>query len=98
MVTDGCQQSKAFGGTYDALACLDSVFDCYKNGGYPNNIASADQTELTGPNVDDSIGTGYGQIRWRHFGNTGANFLFVDGHVEAMLTGQVKKRNLYYDP
>jgi len=98
MVTDGCQQSKADGSTFNALACLDSVFDCYKPGGYPNNLPTADLSEITGPNVDDAAGTGYGQIRWRHFGNQGANFLFVDQHVESLLTGQVKKRNLYYDP
>ncbi len=98
MVTDGCQQSQASSSTYDALACLNKVFDCYKVGGYPANLATADAIEPTGPNIDDTPGTGFGQIRWRHFNNNGANFLFVDGHVESLLTGQVKKRNFYYDP
>jgi prepilin-type processing-associated H-X9-DG protein len=98
MVTDGCQQSQKVTTTYDALACLNGVFDCYKAGGYPANLLTADAIEPTGPNVDDVIGSGYGQIRWRHFGNHGANFLFVDGHVESLLTGQVHKRNFYYDP
>ncbi len=97
MVTDGVQQSMASPTTYDALACLDGTPDCYKAGGYPANTATANLTE---PTVASQFtdGTAEGQIRWRHLGNQGANFLFVDQHVESLLTSQLKKGNLYYDP
>ncbi len=39
-----------------------------------------------GPNKDSTNydpALGWGQIRWRHLNNRSANFLFVDGHVEA---------------
>jgi len=39
----------------------------------PNTDASTISGGLTGPD---------GNIRWRHYGNKSANFLFVDGHVE----------------
>jgi prepilin-type N-terminal cleavage/methylation domain-containing protein/prepilin-type processing-associated H-X9-DG protein len=93
MVADGCQQSKASSGVaFDSLAALDGVEDCYI--AYPGT--KPDEPEPTGPNTDGdaSVGT----IRWRHFNNTGANFLFADGHVESLLIGQLKRRNLYYDP
>ena len=58
-----------------------------------------------GPN--DSTGqvnnNNWGRIAWRHYQNTGANFLFVDGHVESRFFGAGKGkallyRNCYYDP
>jgi prepilin-type N-terminal cleavage/methylation domain-containing protein/prepilin-type processing-associated H-X9-DG protein len=53
-----------------------------------------------GPNIDTGTGTGLEFIRWRHGGggNSVANFLFCDGHVESLAKTQVKKRNLRYDP
>ena len=91
MITDGCQQSQASSASFDALAALDRIDDCLV--AYPGT--KPDEPEPAGPNTDanSSVGT----IRWRHFGNTGANFLFVDGHVESLLIGQLKRRNLYHD-
>ncbi len=38
-----------------------------------------------GPNTDSQGWTGnWGNIRWRHFENTSANFLFVDGHAASV--------------
>ncbi len=92
MVFDGCQ-SFIGGTTFDAQACSDGLTDTTTplNGpGNPNSV------EPIGPNVDNLTGAGF--IRWRHYGNAGANFLFVDGHVESLLQGQLLRRNLRYDP
>jgi len=53
-----------------------------------------------GPNTDSGTSSNLGFIRWRHGGggNSVANCLFCDGHVESMSKTQVKKRNLRYDP
>jgi prepilin-type processing-associated H-X9-DG protein len=92
MITDGCQQSKSFSSGFDSLAALDNVSDC--NVAYPDT--NPDEAEPAGPNTDTD--SAVGTIRWRHSKNTGANFLFVDGHVESLLIGQLKRRNLYHDP
>ena len=40
-----------------------------------------------------------GNIAWRHYQDTGANFLFIDGHVESRFLGRnFLYRNCYYDP
>ena len=52
-------------------------------------------------NPDGNIGTlaaGNGRISWRHYQNKGANFLFIDGHVESRTANKLLKRNLYHDP
>ena len=94
MVTDGCQQSVASTTTFDALACLNGVNDCLVAypGSKPTQAEPIDQSK----NVDGA--NGYGLIRWRHYANNSANFLFVDGHVESLLGGQILRRNFYYDP
>jgi len=89
MVFDGTQQSINFSGTYDAQACSDQLVD--STIAYPG--LAPDKFEPTGLNVDGVQGL----IRWRHYSNNGANFLFVDGHVESMLGGQLLRRNLYFD-
>jgi prepilin-type processing-associated H-X9-DG protein/prepilin-type N-terminal cleavage/methylation domain-containing protein len=61
----------------------------YQSGG--QTVADDGQTINPGLNADDTtVGapteapwTTVGDIRWRHMNNTAANFLFVDGHVEA---------------
>ena len=91
MVFDGCQCFIG-GTTFDAQACSDQTSDTTIK--YPG--FAANQAEPIGPNVDNDTGTGF--IRWRHYSNNGANFLFVDGHVESLLVGQLFRRSLYYDP
>ena len=61
----------------------------YQSGG--QLISDDGQPINPGGNVDNFLpyspvepfGTYSGDIRWRHMNNTAANFLFVDGHVEA---------------
>lgn len=61
----------------------------YQSGG--NVVADDGQTINPGPNIDDTAIAApnqpgispVGNIRWRHMNNSAANFLFVDGHVEA---------------
>jgi prepilin-type N-terminal cleavage/methylation domain-containing protein/prepilin-type processing-associated H-X9-DG protein len=93
MVFDGCQQSVADTTTFNALACCDPISDART----AVSVANSDKPEPIdqATNVDGPNGVGY--IRWRHYGNAGANFLFVDGHVESMLVGQLLRRNLRYD-
>ena len=61
----------------------------YNNTMYANNNGKdlgvsvdggANQDSLDG-NTTDLV---YGNIRWRHMGNKGANFLFVDGHADGL--------------
>jgi prepilin-type N-terminal cleavage/methylation domain-containing protein/prepilin-type processing-associated H-X9-DG protein len=95
MVFDGCQ-SAVSSDTFDAQACSDnpSWADCITsiNVGNPNQL----EPFVAAANAD--ISSSAGLIRWRHYGNNGANFLFVDGHVESMLAGQLLRRNLRFDP
>jgi prepilin-type processing-associated H-X9-DG protein len=91
MVFDGCQYATS-GTTFDAQACSDLLTDtttAYPGPGNPN------QPEPIGPNVDSNVGASF--IRWRHYSNNGANFLFVDGHVSSLVVGQLLRRNLRYD-
>ncbi len=89
MVFDGCQQSIDFPTTFDAQACSDQLVD--STIAYPG--LAPDKSEPVGLNTEGVVGL----IRWRHFSNNGANFLYVDGHVESLLTGQLLRRNLYFD-
>jgi prepilin-type N-terminal cleavage/methylation domain-containing protein/prepilin-type processing-associated H-X9-DG protein len=92
MVFDGCQQTKNSSDN-DAQACSDNLVDSTLAFG-SGLAAQPNQAEPVGPNVDASTGASF--IRWRH--NNGANFLFVDQHVENLLEGQLLRRSLYYDP
>jgi len=94
MVFDGCQQSVADSTTFNSLACCDPINDAR----IAVSAANSDKVEPIdqATNVDGAAGEGY--IRWRHYSNNGANFLFVDGHVESLLIGQLLRRNLRYDP
>lgn len=100
MVTDGVQQSNAsyYSGGFDAAAMLLGPAEgaCEVPYGsslatHPNNIVTVNPLS----NADDNNNTGY--IRWRHGKNNQANFLFVDGHVEDFVIGQLLERNLYFD-
>jgi prepilin-type N-terminal cleavage/methylation domain-containing protein/prepilin-type processing-associated H-X9-DG protein len=93
MVFDGCQQSLDNSSTYDAQACSDQLLDSLMI--YPGTKPT--QAEPMGLNIDDPGGTSRGLVRWRHNGNNGANFLFVDGHVDSLLAGQLLRGSLYYD-
>jgi len=92
MVFDGCE-TPTTPQTFDAQACSDSLIDTTTP--ITSAIGNPDQPEPAGPNAD---GANAGFIRWRHYSNNGANFLYVDGHVESLLTGQLLRRNLRYDP
>lgn len=95
LVADGTQQSVFYAGTFDAAANFEAIVHSKQL----YNTATADQvltmTQLGGSNQD--IDANVGKIRFRHFGNTGANFLFCDSHVEAKSVGQIKARNVQYD-
>ncbi len=92
LVMDGCQ---AWSG--NALSTAYSVQCIYQQ--YVAGASDNDDPIAPGPNVDDvNTGSSAGFIRWRQRANTAANFLFTDGHVETLAIGQVKKRNVRYDP
>jgi len=98
LVTDGIQQDIYYPGDFDSAADL-NVGVCR----VPYNPATADDvlTEYQlARNNQDCYGcsASVGYIRLRHYGNIGANFLFCDSHVEAMVVGQIKARNFMYDP
>lgn len=38
--------------------------------------------------ISEARGRGQSNIRWRHLGNTTANFLFADGHAESRKLSQ----------
>jgi prepilin-type processing-associated H-X9-DG protein len=46
------------------------------------------------PGVVNNDPAGSEQIRWRHKNNTMANFVFMDGHVESMVYGQLQERHI----
>ena len=110
LVADGVQQSVYYAGEFAAAANFDHVgaaIQFYCPGGgcsppftgviagtTPDNVMTTNA--IAGSNTDDTPNAG--KIRFRHSGNTVANFLFCDGHVEGMALGQVKFRNLYFDP
>jgi prepilin-type processing-associated H-X9-DG protein len=112
LVADGVQQTHYYAGEFDAAANFDHVsaaiqFYCPGGacpappgyfgvfpGAVPDLIMSTNA--IAGDNADDEVSVG--KIRFRHSGNTVANFLFCDGHVSGMALGQVKFRNLYFDP
>ena len=86
-----------------------TAYDAYANFGMPM-ITPVEAYNASAPDNDSplrasellnydpgSIGP-LGYIRWRHSGNTAANFLFCDGHGESLSQTQVKRRNLRYDP
>jgi prepilin-type N-terminal cleavage/methylation domain-containing protein/prepilin-type processing-associated H-X9-DG protein len=92
MVFDGCLIPTT-SVTFDAQACSDALVDTVT--AITSGFGNPNQPEPAGPNAD---GANAGLIRWRHYSNNGANFLFVDGHVESMLIGQLLRRNLRFDP
>ena len=110
LVADGVQQTHYYSGEFDSAANFDHVgasVQFYCPGGgcaapisgtiagtQPDNIIS--MSAIAGNNADDEPSVG--KIRFRHSGNKVANFLFCDSHVEGMALGQVKFRNLYFDP
>ena len=86
-------------GSFDAAANFSGV----ATSKLAYNPATADNvltmTQLARDNTDClGCAANVGMIRLRHFGNTGANFLFCDGHVESKVVGQLKARNFMYDP
>jgi prepilin-type N-terminal cleavage/methylation domain-containing protein/prepilin-type processing-associated H-X9-DG protein len=98
MVFDGCQQSVDDSTTFNAQACSDQITDTtIKYPGFAaNQPEPINQPNDVADNVDGANGKGF--IRWRHYSNNGANFLFVDQHVESLLVGQILRRSFYYDP
>lgn len=68
--------------TSTGSAKVDYLLYGYQSGG--TIVADDGQTINPGMNQDYNTGPGVtADIRWRHMGNTAANFLFVDGHCEA---------------
>lgn len=55
-----------------------------------------------GPNIDPAVhgttfASGWANYRWRHRKNDVACFLFADGHVEALVKGELQLRNILLD-
>ena len=99
MVFDGCEVNTT-STTLDALACSDYLGDTTSWVTCPAAQGNNDKAAAAGPNADGGAvgpGTNSAFIRWRHYSNNGANFLFVDGHVESLLIGQLLHRNLRFD-
>jgi len=95
MVFDGCETATS-GATFDAQACSDALGDTTTW----LTCASAQGSNDKSVNIvasQNADGANAGLIRWRHYNNNGANFLFVDGHVESLLGGQLLHRNLRFD-
>jgi len=61
---------------------------------YKSDAADNDDPIDPGTNEDDDNDVGTADIRWRHAGGNAGNFAFMDGHVEKMAIGEVKKRNV----
>jgi prepilin-type processing-associated H-X9-DG protein len=97
LATEGIQTSVYFPGSFDAAANFEKVGASIQ----PYNPTTAEQVlttnAVTGSNQDGDV-INVGRIRFRHFSNSGANFLFCDGHVETKVIGQLKRRNFMYDP
>jgi prepilin-type N-terminal cleavage/methylation domain-containing protein/prepilin-type processing-associated H-X9-DG protein len=110
LIADGVQQTHYYAGEFDSAANFETVgasIQFYCPGGgcpapFPGVLAGTtpdsvmSQSAIAGNNADDEPSVG--KIRFRHSGNKVANFLFCDSHVEGMALGQVKYRNLYFDP
>ena len=66
---------------------------------WPQPFAQTDADwQSLGTGNDDNSAYGSGRISWRHYQNRGANFLFIDGHVEGRIYNKLLKKNLYHDP
>lgn len=88
MLADADQQSTLDGGqSHATLWNIQPDMDQDYNPATANNIVSN-----VGDNKDDLLTLG--QIRWRHNGNTRANFLFVDGHVESIQINNLREKQL----
>ena len=79
------------------------VTDPSPNDNVGNNGVFPLPQQLTDVNLSDDShkqdpAYGNGRISWRHYNNMGANFLFIDGHVESRTANKLLKRNLYHDP
>ncbi len=60
--------------------------------------AATDNNDLIDPGPNDDTATNAGNIRWRQYGNTAANFLFPDGQSKTLKIEEVIKRNIRVDP
>jgi prepilin-type processing-associated H-X9-DG protein len=60
--------------------------------------ATANNPVSLGPDIDAIAGGGWAYVRWRHHSNTGANFLFADGHVEFIAKGNLLERHMKWNP
>lgn len=98
MVFDGCQQSVDDNTTFNAQACSDQVTDTHNLYPGPNPDKAEPINPANNPAYNADGPNSVGFIRWRHYSNNGANFLFVDQHVESLLVGQLLRRNLLPDP
>jgi prepilin-type N-terminal cleavage/methylation domain-containing protein/prepilin-type processing-associated H-X9-DG protein len=72
---------------------VDGGLASYNPGGATLSGEQYDNVDWIGPNNNGGSSDNYGQyqcqLRFRHMKNTTANILFVDGHVESRLIGQV---------
>jgi prepilin-type processing-associated H-X9-DG protein len=88
MIADAAQNPATLGGESHATIwnILPEMGQNYSDATANSNIANS------GNNLDQA--GSLGQIRWRHKSNTRANFLMTDGHVESIIRGQMKERQL----
>jgi prepilin-type N-terminal cleavage/methylation domain-containing protein/prepilin-type processing-associated H-X9-DG protein len=86
MVMDGCQSPVINNRAYALAEFVDSIMQT-------NFTTATDNDAPINPGLDVDTDAAKGQIRWRQKSG-GANFLFVDGHVQTLMKGQVLKRNV----
>lgn len=81
---------------YDAAALLGvtEVGYCLGSGPYAPSAPLA----VTDFSTADGGGSDQGRICLRHNGRKSANFLFCDGHVETLQSGQLTVANFEFDP
>ncbi len=99
LVSEGIQQDIYYSGDFDSAANFQGVAMSKQayNPTLADNVLT--MTELARDNKD-CLGctASVGMLRLRHLGNSGANFLFCDSHVETKVVGQLKFRNFMFDP
>lgn len=92
MIGDASQNPAVLGGESQA-----TIWNILPQMGQDYSLATANNNITNVGNNLDQAGS-LGQIRWRHHWNERACFVFVDGHVESIHSGNMKERQLKISP